>query len=349
MSDINLLPEDLKKKQAKTLATKDNFDLDEIEFTEGEKLKSYKEIGIKKTGSSKLKKSFKPKFNDKSRFNVIPEKKIDNKEYQQVTGKKEFVLQKNNEQKKSEKIKSKNDVLDNPPETNIDNQKSNKKVLKIDKTNKNGNFFKNLLSKFQIKFKKKKDQKDQKDKDLDVNLLPFGSNIPTTKRMIFVLAIAFVLSFFLIFIVFFGYYIHKEKIIKDYNSLESELNVDMENTEKYDNLIHEINFWQEKVKKIEDLLDKHIYWTKFFEKLEENTLPNVQFTGFTGSINNSITLQATAPDYQTVSKQWIHLQNADDFVKEVIIGGTSMSVSGEDTFISFSLTLDFVDDIFYKE
>ena len=127
------------------------------------------------------------------------------------------------------------------------------------------------------------------------------------------------------------------------------MNFYLEEGEKFDDLIHEIAIWQGKVDEIETLLNKHVYWTKFFEKLEENTLPNVKFTGFAGTLGSDITLQAIAPDYQTVSKQWIHLQNADDFVKKVTIGGATLSVSENDIDVSFSLTLDFVEDIFYKE
>jgi len=96
-------------------------------------------------------------------------------------------------------------------------------------------------------------------------------------------------------------------------------------------------------------LNKHVYWTKFFEKLEENVLPEVKFTGFAGAIGSSLSLEAMAPDYKTIAKQWIILQDADDFVESVDIGEISMR-SGEDkTYVSFSLLLNLVEDIFYRK
>ena len=356
MSDINLLPEDLKKKQDKTLQNRGGFSLEEIEFTEGEKLKKHTEAKL--NTKNKINKWFKPK---------VDSKLTQKKEYNKIEKDKstDFVPRVDSKPKEIKKDVSKN--IDNLKEMNLNvskivpeiNKNGNNKLEKKNLSDfsnkseiKDKNFkkpkkikfsFKDLIKKFSRKKKKK-----EKKKNLDVNLLPFGSNIPTTKKMFSVLIIAFIVSSLLVFVIYFAYHIYKGKIIKEHNGLENQLNLYMEDSKKFDDLIYEINIWQGKIEEIETLLNEHIYWTKFFEKLEENTLPNVKFTSFAGTVGSVITLQATAPDYQTVSKQWIHLQKAEDFVKEVSISGATMSVSEDAVDISFSLTLDFVDDIFYK-
>ena len=65
MSDINLLPEDLKKNRKKTLKNRGDFDLNEVEFTEGEKLKKDIEIKARMSARKKVGKWFRPKINDK--------------------------------------------------------------------------------------------------------------------------------------------------------------------------------------------------------------------------------------------------------------------------------------------
>ena len=141
----------------------------------------------------------------------------------------------------------------------------------------------------------------------------------------------------------------KEKLVKDYNSLEEELVFYINDIKKYDKLMDEVSSWQDKVKKIDTLLGEHIYWTKFFEKLEENILPEVKFTGFAGTIGSSLSLEAAAPDYKTVAKQWIILEDADDFAESVDIGGISMRSGQDNIYVSFSLLLNLVEDNFYRK
>ena len=69
--DINLLPEDLKKKQDKTLKNRGNFSLDEIEFTDGQRLKKQLDSKIIKPKKEVIKKWFKPKINQKSDFSSL--------------------------------------------------------------------------------------------------------------------------------------------------------------------------------------------------------------------------------------------------------------------------------------
>jgi hypothetical protein len=379
MSDINLLPEDLKRKED-ALKNRGDFSLDEIEFTEGKKLKKEKEITAKKlSGKNKLEKWLKPKvkvsldfkknYNKILDTNPIPENipKIDN-EQKEIEKKQEVLKPVDDFMKKEKQIieKEKNKESYSFSSSNefskIEEDMNNKKIKpeeKVEekkdpkfnkqKNKKNSNFFKKLFDKFSSNNQNEKANNKKKDEGLDVNLLPFGSNVPTTRRMISGLIITFILTSSLIFIVYFAYFIFKGKVVNDYSSLGNELDSYIEEIKKYDDLMRETSSWQEKITEIEYLLDKHIYWTKFFEKLEENTLPNVQFIGFAGNVNSSITLNAIAPNYQTISKQWIRLQGADDFVKKVEISSADMSKSKDSINISFSLTLDFVDGIFYKE
>jgi hypothetical protein len=358
MSDINLLPEDLKKKEEKTLKNRGDFNLDEIEFTEGEKLKKEINIKGKLSGKNKLEKWLKPKvkispdfkknYNKTINTNSVPKINNDQKEVEKklkVSEPSNNFLKVDKEIVKKQENKHLNtSIKEKNPEIEKQEDKKN-----ISKKKKSSNFFKNLFNKFVSKTKNKKDETGKKDEDFDVNLLPFGSNVPTTRRMIYGLIIAFILTSSLIFIIYFAYFIYKGKVVNNYSSLGNELDSYMEEIKKYDDLMQETSSWQEKVTEIEHLLSKHIYWTKFFEKLEENTLSNVQFIGFAGKINNSIVLNAIAPNYQTVSKQWIRLQGADDFVKEVQINSADMSISEESIKVKFSLMLDFVDDIFYNE
>jgi hypothetical protein len=362
MPDINLLPEDLKKKQEKTLGNRGTFDLDEIEFTEGEKLKKIVDYQPKISRKSKLNKWFKPQVNNQAKgdkqYNTVKSSNLISK-FKKTDNQKKEVLPKL-EDKSDIPQQGKSTPLIKTPviseiakikplnvESDLSKTKPEIKQQKI-KNKKVRKSLKSIVNKWSTKIQKKKKDKEEKEDDLDVNLLPFGSNVPTTRRMISIMIITFILSSSVIFVTYFAYHIYKQEMIRNHSNLKNELNIYIKDIEKYDTLIFEISSWQEKVKEVENLLNKHVYWTQFFEKLEENTLADVQFTGFAGSLGMPITLMATAPDYKTVSKQWIKLEDANDFVKNVEISGASMSSAEDRVNISFSLVLDFVEDIFYK-
>ena len=60
MPDINLLPEDLKKKINSSYKNRGAFNLEDIEFTEGERLKKDKKLKVDLATKNKFKKWFYP-------------------------------------------------------------------------------------------------------------------------------------------------------------------------------------------------------------------------------------------------------------------------------------------------
>ena len=384
MSDINLLPEDLKKKAEKILDDRGNLKVDEVELTHGERLRKPKddsEVSIKDKIISWLKKLLRPKLEPSFSKKVLKSKlekdlskekglriKLDKAEIKKTDEKKQKLKLKKSlfhrlphkklsskDLIKKELIKDKQRI-EKPSQINLvqtiepekkeltpihDKEKYTTKI----KMKKSKDIFSRLLSEFKNPFRKKVGKKERK---FNVNLLPFGIGFHSKSRVSFVLISAFIVSCVIVFVVYFGLNIYEMSITSDYKSIENEFEVYMSSIEDYGDSIYEIEVWENKIQKIKDLFNHHVYWTKFFKAIDDNTLPGVQFFGFAGSINGNIVLSAIAPDYQTVAKQWLHLQNAEDFVEEVIIDGASMASSGDDIYVSFSLTLDFVDGIFYK-
>lgn len=107
------------------------------------------------------------------------------------------------------------------------------------------------------------------------------------------------------------------------------------------------------------ILATHVYWTKFFEKIEKYTLPDVYYTGgFNASTSGLLILQATAPDFETVSKQLVVLKNAPDFVQDVSITSAQRQSASVTTIlpegavlashVTFTINLNLAPDIFYK-
>ncbi|MDD3284064.1 MAG: hypothetical protein PHZ07_00535 [Patescibacteria group bacterium] len=209
-------------------------------------------------------------------------------------------------------------------------------------------------SKFSLKsiFSSKKKNKNfsmlDQNNDLGVNLLPEGINTPSAKNLIFVLLSTFIVSCMIVVVAYFALNIYEIKLVDKYKDINVEAGSYKSSLDSYDTLISEIQSWQTKIDKIRTLFSHHVYWTKFFETVEANTLSDIIFSSFTGSVNGNLTLNAQAPNYETVVKQWNYWNGADKFVDKVIISGASLSSNGTSQIVNFSVTFDFVDNIFYK-
>lgn len=107
---------------------------------------------------------------------------------------------------------------------------------------------------------------------------------------------------------------------------------------------------QKRLKLIRGLLDKHIYWTAFFDKLEKYTIKEVYYTDFSMAGTEKLVLSAVGKDYQSVAKQLVVFQQADDFVAKVEIDSASAEVDKKGNYVqvNFNINLTFLPDIFLK-
>jgi hypothetical protein len=348
MDDINLLPEELRKKENKTLENKGSFKVDNIEFTPGQELsrddKNAKLVS-EKGSFSWFKPSLNKKFDnvnhnqDKKRIeiptnnNFKPREMTSGEQYKNISPNNKESLN-NGFVQKSEKQKI---AIQEKPQAKTTNEKINTK-----KSNSVS-----LIQKIKNVFNKKSTTQEKKP---DVNLLPDSTALLPEKNILFLLISTFLISIMFVFVIFFALNIYKLNVTKQSDTLDKQLNDNIASLNSYSTVIKDVENLQNKSKEIKKLFDKHIYWTKFFEAIENNTLAEVRYTNFSGGLNGNLTLSALAPDYQTVVRQWMYLKRAKNFAKNVIITGANLSQTDNKLGgnISFSITLDLADDIFYK-
>lgn len=373
MSDINLLPDDLKKKEQKILQKKNSFSNSSIEFTSGERLLKNNNNSKNEILNPGLNTDLKRDPRTKNSYG-IPKNFVSADAENQNT---EQILDLDNLEIIDEKA-SIGEVKVSPQRNqakNIEPQrdKNINQILKEKKengsslTNKKQEIVKEIPKNIQAQKKRKKDNfaffkkifnnllnknKNSEEDKSDVNLLPQELNLVSRENIISMIISTLLISIVILFVIYFAILIYKINIDRQINSLDLKIEEIVKNSEDFDKLIVEIEDWKSRIQKINGLLNKHVYWTEFFARVEANTLPEVKFSSFAGSVSGNITLSASAPDYYTVARQWIHLKGAKDFVEDAIIEGASASgsqSSGIDTKINFSLILDLVDDIFYKK
>lgn len=185
--------------------------------------------------------------------------------------------------------------------------------------------------------------------EMEVNLLPEEISVAESiKRQKSILLSTFIISVLLICSLYLGVFIYQSKIATETKTIEEKILKIEKEIKEYEQKEKEPEGLREKVDTINNLLKKHIYWTKFFALLEKYTIPEVAYLGFSAKQGESIILQAKAKDYKALARQFVTFQEADDFVKNVSITSASQQEDGEESVVSFSITLELKPGVFYK-
>ncbi|MFH1366937.1 MAG: hypothetical protein ABIH38_03015 [Patescibacteria group bacterium] len=210
----------------------------------------------------------------------------------------------------------------------------------------------------------KKEKKEKADKREDqsflVNLLPeeLVSREEPRKKIINLSLIVLGAALLVALSYFALFFYQKNLVEKTDNAKKERLAVEDQIKKREEEQKKTIELKQ-RIDNIKSLLGTHIYWTKFFEKLEKYTLPDVYYTGaFNASTTGTISLKATAPDFETVSQQLVVFKNAPDFIQSVSITSAqretaSLSIALPEgallsSQVDFGVSLNLVPDIFYK-
>lgn len=106
----------------------------------------------------------------------------------------------------------------------------------------------------------------------------------------------------------------------------------------------------QKLSAIKSLIDRHTRWTKFFSLLEKYTLPSVSYgPAFTGDLNGSLSLSATASTYEQVAQQYLifkQLSESKTFISNFSITGATQSAKDNTTQVNFVVTMTLVPAVF---
>lgn len=108
---------------------------------------------------------------------------------------------------------------------------------------------------------------------------------------------------------------------------------------------------QRRIELVRGLLDKHIYWTKFFGLLEKNTIKDVYYTNFSMAGQEKLIISAVGKDYTAVAQQLVAFEEANDFIKSAQVDGAAAQIDQDNERligVGFNITLEFVPNIFLK-
>lgn len=185
------------------------------------------------------------------------------------------------------------------------------------------------------------------DKDLDVNLIPEGSNLLSNSKLylhiakkaglaVIVLAAAYGL------LVILGFVFKQQDL-----TLAAELETAKQRFGQLEQKNRQTADWQKQLASIDQLFKGHVYWTKVFKTLEETTLPQVYYKNVQATADGIISLTASADSYLSVARQYLVFQSRTDLVNAVEI--SSISGNPEEGGVNFDIILALKPELFLNE
>jgi hypothetical protein len=113
--------------------------------------------------------------------------------------------------------------------------------------------------------------------------------------------------------------------------------------------LKDVSQLQKKLGLVERLLDRHIYWTNIFNFLEDNTLAEVTYGNFNGSLDGQFNLPAKAKNFYVIAEQLKSFRKNEDVVSASTKGGNlAAGEEDEGSHIEFDLELTVSKDLFYR-
>ncbi len=140
-----------------------------------------------------------------------------------------------------------------------------------------------------------------------------------------------------------GFYFYKDYLNKQIVSKKNSLNIARESLEE--KTLVELQTFDRRLNSSQRVISNHIVISPFFTLLDSLTLPNVQFTNFSGSMSDTgkgfaVSMSGFAKDYKTVALQ-SEIFNSD-LAKELNeVAFTDLSLSDEKNtkgFVSFNIS-----------
>ncbi|MBU1131102.1 hypothetical protein KJ840_03150 [Patescibacteria group bacterium] len=181
-------------------------------------------------------------------------------------------------------------------------------------------------------------------RSIDVNLLPEGAGLLSIKRLLFYFGLAALAGAVLLGAIYFGLVFYNQNLESQFEQIDDQIALLEKDLDEFKGKEQEALIWSNRVEAARLLLERHIYWSKFFPELEKVTLPDIYYKNIGASSDGRVSLTAEAPDFTTLAKQYIVLENNKDIFPEMQISG----IMGSGLGVGFNISLKLAPGIYYS-
>jgi|GEM_PF-1383999 len=182
---------------------------------------------------------------------------------------------------------------------------------------------------------------------LDIDLIK--DEVPVIfdkKKNLYTLGTFAILSFFLVFeVYFFLYSWERQEIRKKAIALQEEVTRLDNEISSYQNQAMTATDFKNKISSASPLFDNHIYWTNLFAFLEKNTLADVYYSGLTGDTSGTYLLHSMVKDFRAISFQ-LKTVLADSHAVSAKISGEKVNSGDQSLGVTFDLGIAVKPSIF---
>ncbi len=151
-------------------------------------------------------------------------------------------------------------------------------------------------------------------------------------------------SFALIAIILFSIYIliawYQSSVINRIDNIKKKIDETQSKISVYEEQKDEIIKLQTKFEMIDYLLQNHIYNTNFLDALEKYTLTNVYYKTLNADIHGNVSISAMTDNFESIAKQLIVFQQAEDFIEFVEIKSAIFNGSSDDQGLPVNFNID---------
>ncbi|MFA6304461.1 MAG: hypothetical protein WCV73_01335 [Patescibacteria group bacterium] len=179
------------------------------------------------------------------------------------------------------------------------------------------------------------------DKNVDVNLIPEGSDLLPSKK-IYNFFIYYALAGILVNVLFFvGVVLYQRQVTVKQQQLTAKVSASEVRYNQLKAKEEALSNWYNKVQSIKVLFNNHIYWTNFFSRLESVTIPDIYYKDINTAIDGTVTLSAVSTSgYTGVAKQYLAYQRATDLITESSISNLAGDTASNDVNFTVNLKVD---------
>lgn len=173
---------------------------------------------------------------------------------------------------------------------------------------------------------------------LDVNLLPMGAQPtqvkPYTKKLWLVAGVS-LLVVALVYTLFFSLITYQQVEVEKVQDKAALL---ADEVARLQGQFEELELVSRKMVQIKSILGSRTNWLKFFQTMESLTLPNVSFRNMSAASDGSVTLQVEALTVGELARQLQVFQQATDVIADVAISTVTVVQTEESESVSVNTT-----------
>lgn len=187
---------------------------------------------------------------------------------------------------------------------------------------------------------------------LDINLIPSRFKLAINlKQQLMVLIIVVVVCVLISIAAYLGLDIMIAIRQSEINGIEAETELVMQRIRNLKRTNQEVTEFTNLLKEAKGLIEEHIFATQVFDFLQAHTLKQVYYNDLQVEVDNlNLALTGNAKDYQTLAQQLLYFQSLDEIVN-IELSGVQLEEGeeGEESFVTFNLTLTMQPEFFYKK